>query len=328
MGLFSRRSVEKVEQPPAGWHPAADRPGYVRWWDGVQWTDHYHPIVEDVQRQAEAPSELAASELRPVRPWAKATEHQRVVGENQYPEAFRALLLENDARAGDFGAEMRDLSATVIAEPDNPFDPNAVAVLVQGRLVGYLPRDDAAVYSPSLQDLADRGECLRVEARVWVAPTSDTERAASVTLKLPPAHGVQSFNEFPEQPYEVLPHGGAIQVSGEEQHMDVLGRYVSEGERYLAVTLHVVQEQKTERSQPYQCVEVRLDGHRVGVLTKAMSEKLTDIVQYVAERDKVPLCRAVLKGSPLRAEIVLYVAKSHEVTRRWLDSVGSGGGRA
>ena len=76
---------------------------------------------------------------------------------------------------------------------------------------------------------------------------------------------------------------------------------MSDGERYLAVTLHRVEEQKTERSAPYSCVEVRLDGDRVGVLTKAMSEKIADVVQYVTERGKTPVCRAVLKGSPLRA---------------------------
>lgn len=27
---------------PAGWFTVADRPGELRWWDGVAWTDHYH----------------------------------------------------------------------------------------------------------------------------------------------------------------------------------------------------------------------------------------------------------------------------------------------
>ena len=48
--------------------------------------------------------------------------------------------------------------------------------------------------------------------------------------------------------------------------MDVLRRYVGDRDRHLAVTLHLVEEAKTEGSTPYRCVEVRLDGHRVGVL--------------------------------------------------------------
>ena len=113
---------------------------------------------------------------------------------------------------------------------------------------------------------------------------------------LPPPEGVQSFNELPEEPFTVLPSGAAIQVSGEENHMGVLARYVSDRDRHLAVTLHVVEEAKTERSTPYTCVEVRLDGHRVGTLTKAASEKLADVIGFVTERGRVPVGRAILKG--------------------------------
>ena len=90
------------------------------------------------------------------------------------------------------------------------------------------------------------------------------------------------------------------------------------------MTLHLVEEQKTQRSQPYRAVEVRLDGHRVGVLTKAMSEKLADLVAPVNDGNLLPVSRAVLKGSPLRAELVLYVAKSHEVTSTWLKAIPTG----
>lgn len=31
---------------PAGWHPAPDRPGEMRYWDGVAWTDQYAPAAQ------------------------------------------------------------------------------------------------------------------------------------------------------------------------------------------------------------------------------------------------------------------------------------------
>ena len=255
-----------------------------------------------------------------VQPWAKPTIWQNVVGESRYTSAFQRLLKKNRARLGENGTDLAGLPAALIAEPDNQYDPNAVAVFVQKEQVGYLPRDTAALYSPALQDLAERGEYLAVDARVWVAPGSGGG-PGSVTVVLPPHEGVQSFNEPPEEPHQVLPSGAAIQVTGEEDHLDILTRYVCDRERHLAVTLHLIDEQRTKGSQPYRCVEVRLDGHRVGALSKVMSEKIADLVQYVAVRGRVPVCRAVLKGSPLRAELVLYVAKSHEVTQKWLESV-------
>jgi hypothetical protein len=35
-----------MTQVPAGWHPAPDRPGQLRYWDGQRWTDHYAPAVQ------------------------------------------------------------------------------------------------------------------------------------------------------------------------------------------------------------------------------------------------------------------------------------------
>lgn len=30
-----------MDHNPARWHPAPDRPGQLRYWDGAQWTGHY-----------------------------------------------------------------------------------------------------------------------------------------------------------------------------------------------------------------------------------------------------------------------------------------------
>jgi hypothetical protein len=41
----------------------------------------------------------------------------------------------------------------LVPEPDNPHDSNAVKVLIEGRLVGYLSREDAVIYLPALRRL-------------------------------------------------------------------------------------------------------------------------------------------------------------------------------
>jgi hypothetical protein len=45
------------------------------------------------------------------------------------------------------------VAAVLLPEPENPYDANAVKILIDGRLVGYLSRDDAAVYLPGLRRL-------------------------------------------------------------------------------------------------------------------------------------------------------------------------------
>ncbi len=37
-------------------------------------------------------------------------------------------------------------------QPENPYDPNAVAVLWNGKDIGFLPRDDAAALAPALDE--------------------------------------------------------------------------------------------------------------------------------------------------------------------------------
>jgi len=145
----------------------------------------------------------------------------------------------------------------------------------------------------------------------------------SVSLIMPAPNGVLSFNELPEEPHRVLPPGKALQVTGEEAHMDVLTKYVHDHQRHLAVTLHLATNApKTARSQPVEVVEIRLDGQPVGCLTKAMTESVRDLVAYVAERGQVPVARAVLKGSSIKADVTLYVARSSEVSQQWLDGIG------
>ena len=61
----------------------------------------------------------------------------RVVGTSHYQDA----LLELSGRESD--EEIRvEKTARFVPEPDNPHDPNAVAIHIDGRLVGYLSRDE------------------------------------------------------------------------------------------------------------------------------------------------------------------------------------------
>jgi hypothetical protein len=74
------------------------------------------------------------------------------VGESQYQPALR--------RAAKSG---RVCWATLVTEPDNPFDGNAVAVQVQGETVAYLSRTDAKRYQSRLRTLT---EPTRVPAKL------------------------------------------------------------------------------------------------------------------------------------------------------------------
>lgn len=80
-----------------------------------------------------------------------------VVGESHYQDVFRALRAKSDER---------EQGVILAPEPDNPYDPNAVAVQTfQGEILGYLKREDAARYQPTLLHLTAEGKTAICAAR-------------------------------------------------------------------------------------------------------------------------------------------------------------------
>jgi hypothetical protein len=63
-----------------------------------------------------------------------------IVGESGYQEAIRLVI----------DKQGREVLASLVPEPGNADDPNAVAVMIQGRTVGYLSPDLAMKYGALL----------------------------------------------------------------------------------------------------------------------------------------------------------------------------------
>lgn len=71
-----------------------------------------------------------------------------VVGESSYQDVLWRLCDET------IGTRVRHgIVAVLTPEPANPYDPNAIAVQVDGQIVGYLPRATAQDYLPGLKRL-------------------------------------------------------------------------------------------------------------------------------------------------------------------------------
>jgi hypothetical protein len=85
-----------------------------------------------------------------------------IVGEASYQPALQLI----GGRRGTDGVEFPDQIATLVREPANRYDRNAIAVQIRGRLVGYLTREDATRYQAVADWLADRGEFIACRARL------------------------------------------------------------------------------------------------------------------------------------------------------------------
>ena len=88
-----------------------------------------------------------------------------------------------------------EVAAVLRRDPANEHDPNAVEVLIGGRLVGYVPRASAEDWSYFLMRLEREGLSARATARVWVG-----ESAWFVTLLARPNANYRTPSE--EAAYE------------------------------------------------------------------------------------------------------------------------------
>jgi hypothetical protein len=110
-----------------------------------------------------------------------------VVGESRHQDA----LLELTGGRRHYGGADVWTAAHLVPDPENPVDPAAVAVVIRGRRVGWLRRNDAADYRALVEATRTReGEATCV-ARIrggWDRGGGDVGRFG-VVLALPPVHG-------------------------------------------------------------------------------------------------------------------------------------------
>jgi hypothetical protein len=103
-----------------------------------------------------------------------------VVGTSHYQPA----LAEISGRRGD--EEIRfETQATLVPEPENPHDGNAIAVHVQGRLVGYLSRDENPRWQDVVRMLADHEHRAAAEAMIAGRGRGGGTSNLGVFLRLP-----------------------------------------------------------------------------------------------------------------------------------------------
>lgn len=266
-----------------------------------------------VERSAAGERTLTVFEL-----WGSAWLNVEVVGEAYRRDAFQRLYRHHGIKPGD---EIM-LEAALVPEQGNRHDPNAVRVDVDverdgGETVGYLSREDAARYRPVLDRLLAGGYCGVTTARIWASNSDGTWRAR-VTLSLADPREITPANEQPTGDLVTLPSAGrTIQVTGEEQHLEVLKPFVGSGRTGVWVTLHAITH-KTPRSEK-RLVEVRVDGKRCGALSPATSADLLPVVERIEDLGRLAVARGYVSGNSLKAELVVSAPKAAELTERWID---------
>lgn len=268
-----------------------------------------------------------SSSMVQFRLWSRGSWPQiDVVGESHHESEIRSLF---PASLPSEGGHSVETTAILVPEPKNQFDTNAVAVHVEGKHVGYLAREDSAKYAPMLSALIGQGLQPQVGCSIWGYEYEDyagTDRRgrdvykkgfrASVRVVLDEPHLCVPSNTPPRVPHVVLPYGNAVQVSGEENHLDAIRPVLGpEGQRWVYVTLHPITEQLTRSSR--NVLEVRIDGNRIGQLTPKMSAEFLPAVRLLEDLGYQATAKALVTGNRLKAEVAIHAQRAHQLKADW-----------
>lgn len=251
-----------------------------------------------------------------------------VVGEQYRLDEIRALF------PATLGPSDREIvgTASLVRDPTNPHDPNAVKVVMNGRHLGFLPKDAARSYSPVIAALNAAGFTAVTSCRIYGYETRDYQGVdrrgrdiwamvfeAQARIALDEPHLLVPVNLPPSQAYRMIPRGNSLQVKEEEKHLDVLAPLVGQhGEAWVYARLAAitVASGRSER----ELVELRINDEPIGVLTPAMSQHYLPIVRHLESNGEQAVAQVLLKGNDLKVEAVLYAAKAHELGPAWLSS--------
>lgn len=254
-----------------------------------------------------------------------------VAGESHHEADVRAVFRSRGVKLADGQSSEIDCTALLVPEPRNPHDPNAVEVRVAGHMIGYLPREVAASHNRMLSQLVKGGFQPITRCRIWAVEAQEYQgvdrRGRSVYR--PTLHARASLvlddpelcvpaNLPPAGRHRVLPYGGALQVRGEEHHMDVLAPLVGPAGAAWAYATLVALQAGTGRNEKT-LVELNIDGRPIGQLTPAMSAHYLPAIAHLANTGSSTAAKVLLKGNALKIEAVLYATKAHELDHTWFD---------
>ncbi|MDQ0213349.1 HIRAN domain-containing protein [Arthrobacter bambusae] len=237
-----------------------------------------------------------------------------VVGEHAYSHAIKAALRGSGAPvAVRSDSEVEGVQVELVAEPDNPYDVNAISVRWRNQVLGYLSREDAIRYGQPIRRIIASGLAVTTTARIWAYDAGDRLQAR-VTVALPEPGLIVPLNDAPTGVTTLVPWGSAIQVLKEEDHFDVLFKHVPpDGAGLLLVSLHkAIHTLKNGTERPF--VEVRLNGERVGELSNVTSAHLLPLLEHTETVGETALAYAQIIGSALAAQLVLHAAKATEIS--------------
>lgn len=203
--------------------------------------------------------------------------------------SYQAHLERIAGGRNEHGTNVTYVTALLVPEPTNPYDPSAVRVDIAGGTVGYIPRGETAKFHPVLKRLAREGRLATCRAELtggWERGPHDRGHIG-VRLLLHPALETRGGDE------PIIGGGRNVDLVGEEHAQEYLERQLGSSQSvFITLELRVLPENPLKKSAKGSVVGAFHDDGLVGVMTPTMTERYAPLVEE-AERNEV---RATVVG--------------------------------
>jgi hypothetical protein len=353
MGFLDRF---KIASPPE-WRPDPSGRHQFRWWNGREWTEQVatdgvvsteivkgsmaYTVASTSGRLDDVADSVDFHALpfdyrvrRDVAAYSEPERFARVFGATTMPaDGLRVWVVAGESHRQENLAAIAGLKsdqgvwcervAELRPEPDNPYDGNAVAVLIDGLPVGYLPRREAATHRRLIdRATAQHGAatCGAVINGGWSRSEEGSEGSYGVRLYFGYRGRQNNATDLPDPlsdeeriPYRLDDMHDHINVTGEEQHQDTVMASLRDdwaGDHpFRLVELGAGTDPKGREA-----VQVSLDDGPVGWLTPKMTARFLPAVEAaIAQGRRLTACATLApskrKGCEQEVDVILRVPR-------------------
>lgn len=207
----------------------------------------------------------------------------------------------------------------LVPEPDNPYQPRAIAVYIDDLKVGRLsPEDSAAYWNPITRVIASGYDAISQLQLTAVLRRADEETYIESTglLSLSAPGSLFPLNAAPTQA-TLLPQGPSMKVLDEKNHSEYLHSILpSTGEGRVILSLENNQI-KYPDGRTVDSVEVLHNRKVVGRLSTQISEQLAPIIRYAYDRDKLTSAWGTIRGNAFELSLTVQAVRPNEISDEW-----------
>lgn len=214
--------------------------------------------------------------------------------------------------------------ARLVPEPDNPYEPNSIAIYIDEFKIGRMSvADSAAYWEPITRVVASGYEPiahLQLSAVAVRTENGDMRVKSSGVLSLSAPGSLFPLNNAPTRA-TLLPQGPSMKVLDEKEHSEYLHSILPpSGEGRVILTLEANQ-LKTSDGRVVDTVEVRHDRKLVGRLSTQMSEQLAPVIRYAFEHDRLTSAWGTIRGNTLELSLTVQAARPTDIPQEWYETL-------